>query len=312
MSNPRKRRTSVGEKAVDAFLNVERKVEHALTCMWDDLQAWQKDNHYIIRGYRPESRSLYKCFASITYLHNETINIYTHLLAAVYFLWLVPQLHSTIAPRYSSSTTDDITAFSTFFLSAVICLGLSATYHTICNHSLPVAKFGNQLDYLGIIVLIVGSYLPTLHYGFMCRRDLVWRYWSMMGFLGGMCAIVTLIPMFRTPAWRSFRATMFVFLGGSGFVPVLHGLSLYGWDALNQRMGLNWCIIEGLLYVTGAVIYAMRVPEKFYPGRFDLVGASHQIFHCFVVAAALAHFKGLVVAFDFLHGIRGGVGCDIQ
>ena len=39
-----------------------------------------------------------------------------------------------------------------------------------------------------------------------------------------------------------------------------------------------------------------RIPEKWYPGRFDVVGSSHQIFHVFVVAAALVHWTGLIKA----------------
>jgi adiponectin receptor len=178
---------------------------------------------------------------------------------------------------------------------------MSATYHTISNHSHPVAKFGNQLDYLGIIILIVGSFLPTVYYGFQCYSHLIWVYSVMMVSFGALCAVVTFVPMFRTPKWRPFRAGMFVALGGSGVIPVLHGISLSGFDPVYHRMGLPWVIIQGILYVVGAGIYATRIPERFYPGRFDLIGSSHQIFHCFVVAAALAHLKGLVEAFDFLH-----------
>ncbi len=38
-------------------------------------------------------------------------------------------------------------------------------------------------------------------------------------------------------------------------------------------------------YVGGAIIYAMRIPERFWPGRFDIFGASHQIWHVFVFTA---------------------------
>jgi adiponectin receptor len=210
-----------------------------------------------------------------------------------------------VGPRYAHATRSDITAFSTFFLSATTCLGLSATYHTISNHSHSVAKFGNQLDYLGIIILIVGSFLPTVYYGFLCHATLMYTYWLMMALFGTACAIVTFNPRFRTPKYRSFRAAMFVALGGASVIPVLHGVHLYGVVALQERIGMSWVLIEAVLYITGAAIYAARVPEKFWPGRFDLLGSSHQVFHCFVVAAALAHLKGLMVAFDAVHR-RGG------
>ncbi|EAZ20642.1 hypothetical protein OsJ_36258 [Oryza sativa Japonica Group] len=48
----------------------------------------------------------------------------------------------------------------------------------------------------------------------------------------------------------------------------------------------------GALYALGVAVYAARVPERWFPGRFDLVGHSHQLFHLLVVAGAYAHYLG--------------------
>ena len=40
--------------------------------------------------------------------------------------------------------------------------------------------------------------------------------------------------------------------------------------------------------------YLDRVPERLFPGRCDLWGQSHQIFHVLVVAGALAHLKVVI------------------
>jgi len=187
---------------------------------------------------------------------------------------------------------------------------MSATYHTMSNHSDPIARFMNKLDYLGIVILIVGSFVPSVYYGFFCNERLMWTFWTMMFTLGTICAVVTLTPRFGTPPWRPYRAGMFIALGGSGVLPVLHGISLFGFEALDERMGVTWLLAQGTLYISGALIYAARFPERLAPGRFDLLGASHQIFHCFVVMAALAHLKGLVTAFDFLHDRGGGAAAQ--
>lgn len=102
---------------------------------------------------------------------------------------------------------------------------------------------------------------------------------------------------------------MFVAMGGSAVVPVIHGLKLYGRAELNGRMGLGWILLEGALYISGAAIYAARIPEKWNPGRYDLYGSSHQIFHFLVVAAAGTHLVGLVRSFDYLHGAPEGRVC---
>jgi adiponectin receptor len=50
---------------------------------------------------------------------------------------------------------------------------------------------------------------------------------------------------------------MFVALGLSAVFPVLHGLKLYGFWQMSQQMGLLWVILQGLLYIIGAGIYAV-------------------------------------------------------
>jgi adiponectin receptor len=45
-----------------------------------------------------------------------------------------------------------------------------------------------------------------------------------------------------------------------------------------------------------------EIPEKWYPYKFDIWGSSHQIMHCMVVYAGIAHLLGLLRAFDHIHG----------
>jgi adiponectin receptor len=45
-----------------------------------------------------------------------------------------------------------------------------------------------------------------------------------------------------------------------------------------------------------------EVPERWYPYRHDIWGASHQIMHCLVVCAAFALLFELLRAFEHVHG----------
>jgi len=96
---------------------------------------------------------------------------------------------------------------------------------------------------------------------------------------------------------------MFVAMGLSAVVPVLHGVRLYGLSEIQQRIGLSWLLLQGFLYILGAALYAARWPERTAPGLFDIWGSSHQIFHVLVVMAAASHLYGLFVAFDYHHGV---------
>jgi len=277
---------------------------------WDDLPAWQRDNQFIRTHYRPASNSLLRSFHSLTYLHNESVNIYTHLLPSLLVLSLL-----LVAPHLSPSTnanhllhhfvptaTSTDTFFFGFFLAGFIaCLFTSATYHTISNHSHTFASHGNKADYVGIVLLITGSFIPSIYYGFLPHPHLSAIYWGMISTLALACIVVSVTPKFRTPAYRPIRAGMFVGIGLSAVFPVLHGLYLYGVAQMDKQIGLRWLVAQGTLYILGAGIYAMRVPEKLRPGGFDVWGSSHQVFHCLVVVAGVCHFVGLVRAAEYSH-----------
>lgn len=95
-------------------------------------------------------------------------------------------------------------------------------------------------------------------------------------------------------------------MGLSAVFPILHGWYLFGFAEINRKIGLSWMIAEGVAYIGGAVLYACRVPERWMPGTFDYLGASHQIFHVMVLVGAGCHLKGMVESFDYAHGVGGG------
>ena len=68
---------------------------------------------------------------------------------------------------------------------------------------------------------------------------------------------------------------------------------------MNKQSGMPYYLLEGLLLILGAVFYATRAPESIKPGKFDIWGCSHQIFHVLVVPARSVHAIGIWRAFDY-------------
>nr|CDI52599.1 related to Adiponectin receptor 1 [Melanopsichium pennsylvanicum 4] len=214
----------------------------------------------------------------------------------------IPSKLTNLAVR--SPDTLDVAGFAAFFIGSVICLGFSSTYHAIQCHSQSISKKFNKLDYVGIVVMIVGSFLPALHYGFYCHPHYQLAYSLAISSLGTLAMYVVLAPTYATPAYRPYRTAVFLVLGLSAVVPVAHVVNLYGYRTITETMGLRFLILSGALYVIGACLYAARVPERFAPGKFDMVGASHQIFHVLILAAAAAHYISIRRAYAFWHTVE--------
>jgi len=274
---------------------VLESVKHWNHLSFAKLPAWMKDNEFITFYHRPELNSVTECFNSILGVHSETGNIWTHLIGFIAFV--VCTIVFYVKPLCDQCHTDlDIgekLIFLFFFIGAILCLGLSFLFHTLCCHSEHVSKLFCKLDYVGISLLTVGSFVPWIYYGFYCQYTPKVVYLSIISVLGIACIAVTMMDKFSDPLYRPVRALLFVCLGLFGLVPTVHFLVQSGWSAGMAEASIHRVLIMGGLYILGAVLYGCRIPERFLPGKFDIWFQSHQIFHVLVIAAAFVHYHGM-------------------
>ncbi|CAL8093824.1 unnamed protein product [Orchesella dallaii] len=236
-------------------------------CHFRALPNWLQDNDFLVRGHRPPLPSVTECFKSIFRLHTETGNIWTHLLGCLAFVgvatWFLtrPSLEIQLQEKL---------VFTAFFVGAISCLGLSFAFHTLHCHSEFVGKLFSKLDYVGIALLIMGSFFPWLYYGFYCEKSLQIFYFSVTFVLGFTSIVVSLWDKFGEPRFRPLRAGLFVGFGMSGVIPAVHYALAKGWIHAISKASLGWLILMGVLYVLGAVVYAVRIPERWFPGKCDI------------------------------------------
>lgn len=176
----------------------------------------------------------------------------------------------------------------------MFCLLASSFCHLLSCHSERLSYIMLRLDYAGIAALIATSFYPPVYYSFACEPLFSLLYLSLITMLGIATIAFSLLPVFQKPEYRTFRATLFFGMGLSGVAPILHKMALFG----NQPEAIQttgYEILMGILYGLGALIYAMRIPERWRPGKFDIAGHSHQLFHVLVVAGAYTHYRaGLI------------------
>lgn len=273
----------------------ERIMRKALIDAWDvchfrELPQWLQHNDYLHFGHRPQLGSFDRCFWSCFRLHTETCNIWTHVIGCMIFIALAAcTLLSTHLP------TVDKLVFGAYFAGAIVCLGLSSAYHMLSCHSPSVGELFCRLDYCGIALLITGSFLPCIYYGFYCDYWITKVVYTL--FIGSLCVatiMVSLCDRFSVPEYRPLRAGVFFSFALSGIFPSVHWMLAQDWFTVaNLRFSLFCIFCMAALYITGAALYAARIPERFFPGKFDVWFHSHQLFHIFVIAAAVVHYQGI-------------------
>ena len=187
--------------------------------------------------------------------------------------------------------------------AAILCLSFSATFHSVGNMSATHQNILNRFDYGGISLLISGSCYPPYYYFFYFSQKLKIFYLSEITIFGLGTFFYSLTDDFNKPKRRALRGSLFLIFGLCTGIPIVH-LSLFAHKIKGYSPDIkliNW-YLGGISYVSGALIYIMRYPEKKFPGKFDYIGASHQIFHILVFFGALFHFLGSIDAYNYRFG----------
>ncbi|KAJ8659125.1 hypothetical protein O0I10_005164 [Lichtheimia ornata] len=271
-------------------------------------KEWQ-ENEYVLSGYR-FCKGTRGCLMSIFKIHNETMNIWSHLLGFVFFAILTCLTFVSFNRHFPEATLHDRIVFMTFCLAALKCLFCSSVYHTfICHSRHTIKSFTATLDYIGIAILITASVLVTEYYGFYCHPVPKMRYMIFTTVVGSAGVIMPFFKLWDTKEYRMLRITVFLSMAFSSVVPVLHLITKNGF--FSTMSFFQEAAISVAMYLLGVVVYINRFPEKFYPGRFDFAGmTSHAIWHIFVCLGIYFHYLASMHFFDQRYSY-GCSGCMI-
>jgi hemolysin III len=152
----------------------------------------------------------------------------------------------------------------------------SATYHRWrwSPRLLPMLR---RIDHSMIFVFIAASYTPVA----LLVLEGGLRWVVLGGVWGGALAGVALsVAWISAP--RLLVACSYVALGWFALISIPQLV------ARLPAVPLVLLLAGGLLYTAGAVVYAAQRPDP-WPRTFGF----HEIFHAFVIAAAVAHFVAL-------------------
>lgn len=109
-------------------------------------------------GYRPSGHGLLYYLASVFQIHNETVNIWTHLLA--FLLVLYRWLSLSADPSFDPAFHPVLSAFSLCCLAYTFCSTMAHTFH---SKSPETHYLCFQVDYAGIGFYTLGCSIYVFH-----------------------------------------------------------------------------------------------------------------------------------------------------
>jgi adiponectin receptor len=258
-------------------------------------------NEYVHSGYFI-SAGLPSALAGFFRLHNETANIWTHLLGLFAVLGLLlaavldPASLGLVAPP--ACTPLPVWPLLLFLCGASVGLLFSVLFHGLGTISVAASVALLVLDYIGILIITSASFIPMVCFMFAGRTATRDAYIATFLALTLLAAALVTLPAFRAPRWQLVRALAFMACGLTSVIPALHFLwhsyhtadSGREWGASLVFFARLWGM--GAQYIAGALLFGLHIPERFAPGRYDLF-PSHAFFHILVVTAILTHWSVL-------------------
>lgn len=283
-----------------------RAKEHGLISYEDLPEPWQVNPH-VLNGYR-FCDGHWACIRSIAGIHNESTNIWSHLLG----LGLVLCVAFYFYPQHINfhvSTSADVFIAALFFFAACKCLICSCIMHTMNSISHPgLLERYACVDYTGIS-LLVGASIMTLEYtAFYCEPVSRWAYMTLTACLGIGGVYLPWNPTFNRKDLAWVRVLFYVTLAMTSFFPFGQLVATHG---LEYTSAFYAPVIKSMLvYLIGAIIYASKVPERWLPGFFDYLGTSHNIWHVAVLGGIVTHYFAMQEMFAQAH-IRSQTQCPV-
>ena len=263
---------------------------------WCRTIEWQ----YINSGYR-EPCGLFKiCFNSFFQIHNELVNIWTHFLGGFWcfclLIWSITKL----------ADLNDTIIFSIYCISSIFVCIFSTSYHAFHCHSENVCRYVQCLDWLVISTLIFSSNLLSSYYLLCFVNQTLFISFTIINV---MVMIFTSWMTYSSVSQQQQKSKkvkrLKIGTTGGGVVAFIGAIiNTYAFRTITYIVygvgtiiawTLNYCItgkihssisgITSMYSCYGTVVLCLlHFPEKYSLGYTDIFGASHQIFHCGVIA----------------------------
>lgn len=250
---------------------------HLLRC--DEIDAVYVEP-FILSGYRRPGLSWWQCMKHVFVLHNDVGNFWTHFVPFLLWVWWLIMLAMSEENFFQPYNYPMIC----FWVGACSYTLLSSIAHMFSCKSILVRTVCFILDYLGIAMYGMGADIGALFY-LSAATSPVFRHRTLVLCVEVAGAVMaTLLCSLSRFYWKDYRflvrAASYVIPYCFAIGPYLHRLwqcYYYGTDCVPETFVLHMLAV---LFINLLVFFFVsKIPERFFPGRFDYIFHSHQLFH---------------------------------
>lgn len=282
------------------FIKVFKKISTSLKSTKHSATADKTPLLYcepgVLSGYRVQHKPIKFYIKSLLQIHNETINIWTHLIACCLVMM------KTYNCLKSLEDSDYFAVILCFGMCCVLYTAISTVAHTVHSKSPMYHYTCFQVDYMGIGYYAFGSSILLYYTGchekyYVTLQNVLLPAVVVMSWVGFICCCIAKLRYRRPyPFQRKlWNLCSFGFQCTSVFSVVLARYYDCFIDNKCTLSSLNHHTTVAIYILSSVVFFSSHIPEKYFPGKFDIFGQGHQIFHVLCSFGTLEQFNAAMI-----------------
>lgn len=260
-----------------------------------DEVSFEFHEKFILRGYRAPNSSLKACVLSVFRLdNNETLNFWTHFIP---FLYLIYEIYK-INKEYDFINDNFIWPFLIFLSTAAFYLLMSALAHAFNCMSSIARHICFILDYISISMYGMGCCIGYKSYCLLNIPDFLIEftnnyYITLTMLIMFACNTISCASRFVISHKKRSLMRILSFSFQYAIVSLPFFYRLISNTTLISNDSDKYFILQLICALISALIYVSHIPERYFPGIFDIIGHSHQLFHISTALCTYFQMKGL-------------------
>ncbi|CAF1361161.1 unnamed protein product [Adineta ricciae] len=277
-------------RAQSLFISLQSMSKYPCTAI--DVPAIFREP-FIRRGYRSIHKPWSYYWKSLFHKHNETINVWSHLLGIMYMFYLSYYYHQ----RLNFFGNSHSWPFAVSLATATIMFMCSAFAHLLHSKSDSIHRTCFAIDYVGVSLHGFGSGFLHIYYSApeWYYNKIEYQYIFILLLIAIIACVLNCFAQhhYRRPYPPMKRVCQFLpcgILWVYSVIPLIVRLvpMQFPLDTISMcHAG------QMIFFIIGATLFAFDLPQRFCPGTLDFFGQGHQLFHLCIYFVTICQMHGV-------------------